>query len=142
MLVSNLKTTDSREIAIEEARAQSEVLGKERNSLSQKKSSWSSMDSYEREENIEHLTELIFRLYMNLCEYDEGIDYYKKHIQKSNNEVNLYCLLQLLFEYGLRDYWMREYEAAVKKKVELRESLQRLYTYIKDKGEFPGHYYY
>ena len=100
------------------------------------------MDSYERKENIEHLTELIFRLFVNLCEYDEGIDYYKKHIQNVNNEVNLYCLLQLLFEYDLKDYWMREYEAAVKKKVAPRESLQRVYTYIKDNGEFPEHYYY
>lgn len=142
VLVSNLKTTDSREIAIEEAKAQSGKLDKEWHSLSQKKSSWWNMDSYERKENIEHLTELIFRLFVNLCEYDEGIDYYKKHIQNVNNEVNLYCLLQLLFEYDLKDYWMREYEAAVKKKVAPRESLQRVYTYIKDNGEFPEHYYY
>lgn len=142
VLVSNLKTTDSRKIAIEEARAQSGRLEQEWNSLSQKTSSWSRMDSYERKEKIEHLTELIFRLSVNLCEYDEGIDYYKKHIQDSNSEVDLYCLLQLLFEYNLRDYWMREYEAAVKKKVEPKESLKRVYTYIKDNGEFPEHYYY
>ena len=142
VLVSNLKTTDSREIAIEEAGAQSEGLEKGRNSLSQKKSSWSSMDSYDCKENIEQLTELIFRLSVSLCEYDKGIDYYKKHIQNVDSEVNLYCLLQLLHEYDLRDYWIREYETAVKKKVEPRESLQRVYTYIKDNGEFPEDYYY
>lgn len=142
VLASNLKTTDSREIAIEEARAQSEKLDNEWNSLSGRKSSWSSMASYERKEKIEHLTELIFRLYVDLCEYDEGIKYYKKHIQNSDREVDLYYLLHLLFEYDLRDYWIREYEAAVKKKVKPRESLQSVYTFIKDNGEFPEDYYY
>lgn len=142
VLVSNLKTTDSREIAIEEARAQSGKLETEWNSLPHKKSSWSSTDSYKRKEMIEHLTELIFRLSVSLCEYDEGIDYYKKHIENINSEVNLYCLLKLLFEYDLKDYWMREYEAAARKKVEPRESLQRIYTYIKNHGEFPEYFYY
>lgn len=142
ILIAGLKTTDSKKIAIEEARKHNEIIiEKEAESSKRKRNLWYDSEQYERKEQRDNLTELIFCLYMELCEYDAGIDYYKKYICKIDSEVSLFCLLELLLRYDLKEYWMKEYEAALKKKVKPRESLQSIYGYIKEHGEWPEDVY-
>jgi len=43
----------------------------------------------------------------------------------------------LLFQYDLKDYWVREYEKGEKARVKPRESLQRVYQYTVAHGELP-----
>jgi hypothetical protein len=56
---------------------------------------------------------------------------------EDSEEVKLYVLLSLLFSYQVKDYWLREYEDAVKRGVKVREQLQKMHRRITEKGEFP-----
>ncbi len=139
VLVSALKTPDSREIAIEEAdqmRLQVEEAGKAA-AAAKKRSYDYSHEEYRRRENINHLVTLVLMLYVAQCEHDQGISYFKKHYLERDKEVALYVLLRYLYFWDLTDCWIREYETAVKRKIEPRESLKKAYRYIKEHGEMP-----
>lgn len=75
-------------------------------------------------------------------EYEEGIRYFKKNIRKTDKEIELYVLLELLYQYDLKDCLIIEYEEAVKKKVEPRESLVKVYQYTKVHGELPDRFWW
>ncbi|MCR4432028.1 MAG: hypothetical protein NUV45_13545 [Tepidanaerobacteraceae bacterium] len=138
-LVRNLKTPDSKKIAIEQCR----VLKSEIDN-SKKMSSKKSYDSYEyrREEKINNLVETVFRLNMALCEYEEAIKYFHDNYVESDDEVSLYVLLDLLFEYELKEYWLREYDKALKKGIKPRGSLQKTRKFILENGSLPKYIHY
>ncbi|MDD4569648.1 MAG: hypothetical protein PHE70_05930 [Tepidanaerobacteraceae bacterium] len=136
VLIANLKTPDSKEIAIEQSMALKAELDKSKRNLSKK--SWVSGSSdYEREEKINNLVEMVFKLNVALCEYEKAIKYYNGNNVEWDNEVSLYVLLNLLLEYELKEYWLREYDKAVKKGVKPREALQRTYKYIQKNDKLP-----
>ncbi len=139
VLVRALKTPDSKEIAIEEAdrlKQQMEEVGKA--AAAAKKRSYNySREEYRRDENINHLVKLVLMLHVAQCDYDQGISYFKKNYREKNKEVALYVLLWYLYCWDLTDCWIREYEIAVKRKIEPRESLKKAYRYIKEHGEMP-----
>jgi hypothetical protein len=99
-----------------------------------RKSSLSDFFEYERKEKINNLVETVFRLNVELCEFDMAIEYYLKNNIECDAEVSLYVLLHLLLEYELKDYWLREYNEAVKKGIIPRESLQKMYENIRTPG--------
>lgn len=138
-LMKNLKTSDSKEIAIEQCiilKSEIENLNKEL-----PKKSWLSDNSlYERKEKINNLVETIFRLNIALCEYEEAIKYYNNNHIENNSEVSLYILLHLLFVYGLKEYWLNEYNESLKKGIKPRESLKKVYDYINKNGELPEYF--
>lgn len=136
VLAANLKTTDAKETAIREAMEQKSALDQAAN-ISPKNKWRMSHTEYERNEKANILTELVFRLNILLCEYEEGIRYFKKNICETDKEIELYVLLQLLYQYDLKDWLIKEYEEAVKKKVEPRESLVKVYQYTKVHGGLP-----
>jgi hypothetical protein len=136
VMMENLQYPDSKEIAIEQGMALKAELERKKANPS-KESCFSSHSDYEREEKINNLVETVFRLYIELCEYEKGIKYFKNNNIKRNSEVSLFILLELLFEYDLKEYWLNEYDEAVEKGVKPRESLQRTYNYIKENDELP-----
>lgn len=140
VLAANLKTTDAKETAIREAMEQKAALDRAANISPKNK--WRMIHTeYERNEKANILTELVFRLNILLCEYEEGIRYFKKNIRKTDKEIELYVLLELLYQYDLKDCLIIEYEEAVKKKVEPRESLVKVYRYTKVHGELPDRFW-
>ena len=138
VLVFCLKTTDSKEIAIEEAKKRKAELDYEAVYQAGKKKNHNfSGGNYWRKEEQNILVEIVFRLYIKLGDYDAAIEYFKKNIKESTKEIELYVLLELLFVSDLKDYFIREYEAGVKKGVKPREQLQRVYKYTVENGELP-----
>ncbi|WMM88736.1 hypothetical protein Q7C09_08355, partial [Heyndrickxia coagulans] len=53
-------------------------------------------------------------------------------------EDALFSLLNKLEKYNQKDYWLREYETAIKKGIRPREELQFTYQYLKENGQFNG----
>lgn len=119
VLVMNLKSPDSKVIAIEQCKLLKKDLGKSKPAPSKK--SWSSDSSdYERVDKINNLVEMLFRINMELCEYEEAIKYFNENFIERDAEILLYVLLSLLLEYKLKDLWLREYGEALKKGVKPR----------------------
>lgn len=127
ILIMNLKSTDAKIMAIEQCKLLKDEI--EKSSTTSSKKTWSSLN-YELEEKLNNLVEMIFRIQMELCEYDEAIRYFKKNYVRRDEEVKLYILLRLLLEYDLGTYWVREYESALKKGVEPRDELEMRYQEI------------
>lgn len=138
VLVMNLKSPDSKAIGIEQCKLLKRELDKH-NSVPSKKS-WSSDSSeYKREEKINNLVEMIFRINIELCEYDEAIKYFGRNYIERDNEVSLYILLSLLQEYELKELWLREYAEAMKKGIKPREALKKAHKFILDNDKLPEH---
>lgn len=114
-----------------------------KNSLPKKRSgSWQS--DYEKEQQLEKLQLLTFFLHIRLNEYEAAIRSFKqqRHGNVRNEEVEIYILLKHLYQLGLKEYWIKEYEAALIQEVKPREQLQRVYQHLTQHGEFPQSYYY
>lgn len=135
-LISNFKSTDFREFAIEQAAALKEELIRQ-NPNPKRKSFSSSHSEYEREERINCLVEIVFKLYIALCEYDKAIQYFNSNYNEWDKEINLYVLLNFLFQYGLKEHWLSVYESAVKKGIHPRGALQKTYGYIRENDVLP-----
>lgn len=140
-LINNLKTTDSKEIAIQQCISVKAELKKPKQD--ERKKLWLSDSSdYQHIEKSNNLTEMVFRLNMSLNEYDEGIRYYNENCIDRDKEVTLYKLLGLLLEYELKDHWLREYELALKRGVKPRETLIKTQKYIVENDKLPEYFIY
>ncbi|HHT72049.1 MAG: hypothetical protein WAO22_07670 [bacterium] len=135
ILIENLKSPDSKEIAIEQCMVLKTELDRSKQSTSRKKS-WQ-ISVFEHEERINNLVETVLKLNIALCEYERAIEYYHGNYVAHNNEVSLYILLGLLFDYELKEYWLREYEKALKRGVKPREALRQMYKYIRANDKLP-----
>lgn len=96
-----------------------------------------SSSKYELERRNNHLTELIFRIYVSLSEKEAAIADLKRHYVEASAEVGLYILMRLLLEYEEKELWLREYESAMLHGVQPRQSLVKDYDRIKKTGELP-----
>lgn len=139
ILVSNLGSTDFKEMAIEQSLLLKEELASPIPKL--KKNSISNRSEYEREEKNNMLVEIIFELNIELCEYDKAIKYFNRNYKAWNKEVTLYVLLMHLSIYELKDYWVKVYEDAVTSGIEPRERLKETYAYIQENNKLPEHIY-
>ncbi len=135
ILVEKLKSADSKETAI----AQCLVLKSENNSktISSKRSYSSDLSEFNRIEKINNLVEIIFRISIELCEYEKAIEYFNINNIERDKEISLYVLLKLLKEYSLTNYWLREFDEALKKGITPRDYLSETYKYVKENGAFP-----
>ena len=70
-------------------------------------------DKYRQECHADYAVELYMLLKFSLHEYDDGIAYYWKIYQDSDQKKALYHLLELLDFEDLESLWLREYEKAV-----------------------------
>lgn len=139
MLIANLKTPDSKMIAIEQCKLMKKELDSPK-AVKTKKSSYSyDSGSYKRECKINSLVEAVFKIHMELCEYDEAIEYFKKNTIQNNDEISLYVMLRILLIYGMKDLWLREYDEALTKGVKPRSGLQKTKEYILKNDALPEH---
>ena len=80
-------------------------------------------------------------LYFELCEYQDGIDYYNKYYTERTDEVKLYILLKHICSYDLHELWLSEYEKALANNVNTRDGLRKVYEFVKKNDRFPEVYY-
>lgn len=135
VFIANLRTADAKEIAIEQCHQLR--IGLKQRTIAPAKETWDNHE-YSRERKINDLVETVFRLKIALCEYEAAISYFKSNIQQRFKEVSLFILLNMLENYDQKDYWLREYEKAVKEGIMPRDELQYTYRYLKEKGQFNG----
>lgn len=142
VLISNLKTSDAKEAAIKQCGIYRKELDEQWKGTS-KKSYSTSNSEFRHTEKMNNITEAVFRLYCELCEYDEAVLYFHKNYKERSKEVALYILLELIYEYDLKEYWTREFDRAVSLNIKPREGLMKTYQILKETGEFgDGFYYY
>ncbi|MEA4902892.1 hypothetical protein [Desulfitobacterium sp.] len=140
-LVGNLKTPQAKSMAIEESKLLNSELRKalQTSSSNNKKRSSSQTDvnHYLAINKINNLVETVLRLAFALYEYEEGIRYFRDNYLEQNKEIALYVLLELLFEYDLKDFWLKEYERALAQGIKPRKGLQSMAAYTREKNELP-----
>ena len=141
VLVENLKSPDSKVIAIEQCKILKNELDKAK-PIASKKSRVSDSSDYKRIDKINNLIEAVFRINIELCEYEEAIRYFNKNYVERDKETILYVLLSLLLDYKLKEYWLREYDEAVKKGIQPRQVLKNARKYIKENEEMPEYFHY
>lgn len=93
--------------------------------------------NYELERRNNHLTELIFRINVALSEKDAAIADFNRHYVGVTADVKLFILMSLLIEYEEKELWLREFEGALLRGVEPRQSLVTDYNRIKATGKLP-----
>lgn len=93
------------------------------------------------ERKINNLTELAVRLYADLYEVDEGIDFFYKHYRENDEDVKLYVLVRILFQLRDQENIVKEIEKAIKKGVEVRSRLVDLLEKTKKDGVLPEYMY-
>jgi hypothetical protein len=140
ILIMHLKSTDSKEIAIKQGKQLKKEL-QEFKKESPKKRYISESSDYEHNKKINNIVEMIFRINIELCEFDEAIQYFNKNYIEKYTEDKLYVLLRLIWEYELKDLWLREYDNALKNGVNPRRTLTDIYKYIQDNNSFPEDLY-
>ena len=86
---------------------------------------------YRRKEHGNYATEMVLLLQFGLHEYDEGIRFFWDNYDERDAEIKLYILLRFLDFHGLEEYWVREYERALKKGLKPRGYLQDKYAEMK-----------
>jgi hypothetical protein len=107
-------------------------------SNNQKKSYEDSFNvKYYRDRKTNTLTEMGFRLYVSLSQYEEAIVFYNKYAIQRDEEVKLYILIDLLFESRQKTHIQSVLEAAAASGVQLRGSLTKMLTLIQKTGTLP-----
>lgn len=139
VLIANLKTPDAKEIAIEQCIQLLNELENYKKNIKNK--SWSFKNDFDYREKFNNITEMVFRIYIELCEFDKAVNFFYKNYEETNKEIELYVLLRMISEYKLKELWLREYENALKKKIKPREGLTETYNYIKDNGKIPEYFH-
>ncbi|HIZ45368.1 MAG TPA: hypothetical protein H9672_11750 [Firmicutes bacterium] len=120
-LLSELKTSDVKYIAIEAAKEQIETL------RSQKTKSNRSSSDYYREEKINNLCGLVLLIYITLAEAGEGIQYFFSRCEETNKEFVLYEALDYAAWMEDEQVWIDFYHYGLKKKIKPRDSLRKKY---------------
>lgn len=122
VLLSALKTSDVKYMAIEEA--QKLVQEKESGLAGLKK-----YDSkrYDLEETVNELSSLIFLITIELGEPEKGVEYYFKHSQESNKEITLFRALRLADWMDQKELWLEVYKYGLSKKIKPRDRLREEY---------------
>ncbi len=99
--------------------------------------SFYSNDRFKKNRKNNNLTQLVFRLYASLFEYDKAIIFYEKNYYEDSNEVKLYVLIRLLFSHRQKDLILKEMEKAIADNIKPRENLLNLVKEIKQTGQLP-----
>ena len=83
------------------------------------------------------MAELGLRLYADLYETEEGINFYRKYYDEDDEEVKLYVLIRILFELRDKENIEKEIEKAINGGIELRSKLVDLLNEIKRNDKLP-----
>ncbi|MDE7187378.1 MAG: hypothetical protein K2O13_07715 [Lachnospiraceae bacterium] len=126
VLLAELKTSDVKYMAIEEARK----LIDERK---QKLKGLKKYDSkrYSLEEEINNLCDVMLMTAIELAEPASGIEYYFQNYERSDKEITLYCALKIADWVDDEELWIKIYEYGIGKKIKPREWLVGKYESLK-----------
>lgn len=122
VLLSELKTSDVKQIAIEEAKKLVDDREGKRKSLGKNDNR-----VYELDEEVNELCAIILMLSIELAEPEPAVKYYFKHARNSSREITLYCILQVVDLMEEEELWMNVYEYGISKKIQPRDNLRRSY---------------
>lgn len=123
ILVKELKTADVKNIAIEEGKKL--IAGALSKQFQKKGNTYS---DYYFNEGINNICGVILMLYIELSEPEEGIAYYFDHCRERDQEIVLYCALDLAkWMDAQNQLWLDIYKYALKRKIKPRESLVKEY---------------
>ena len=122
VLLYGLKTSDVKDIAIEEAK---KIVEENENKLA-------GMGKYDNKryylgESVNQCCAMIFLLLIQLAEPGEAMKYYFKHAKYATKETVLYCALDLVNWVDADDLWIEVYEYGIRKRIRPRESLAAEY---------------
>jgi hypothetical protein len=135
VFIKYMKTNDAKMMAIEQCKLLREEIINQK-AKERKKTTL----NYEQINKLNLLTQLIFRLHANLKEFEEGITFFNDHLIEQNPEVTLFMLLNLLYGYDQKDWWIKVYNQAVKKRIKPREKIMNIYQQLQETGSFPEVY--
>lgn len=123
VLLYELKTSDVKYIAIEEAQKMVEEAEKTLSGLGKHDNK-----QYDLREKIKECCAMIFMIAIRLSEPEMGMKYYFKHSKEIQKEITLYCALRIVDWMDEDDLWIRVYEYGIQKKIKPRDSLQLQYA--------------
>jgi hypothetical protein len=135
VILEFLKTPGLREMTVSQCTELIEVL---KMGPFPKKDPWDHTD--EDQEKINLLAEMGFLCFAQLYEFENAVSYFKKYYLEVSAEIKLYILLELLFNINQKEYFLKEYELALKNGVAPREELEKTYRFIKNNGVFPEYF--
>ncbi len=135
VILEFLKTADLKEMMVVKCDELIETIKRE---PTPKREDYSAL--YKREGKLNNLATMGFLCYARLSEYEKAISYFKANNCEDDPEIALYVLLWLLFSLNQKDYFLREYEKAVKNAITPREALRKMYNSTKEKGELPAYF--
>ncbi|RKI43497.1 hypothetical protein D7V86_19675 [bacterium D16-51] len=127
VLLSELKTTDAKYMALEEAK---KLIDENVGKLGGLKEY--ATRKYALEDTINNLCDMVLMIHIVLAELEEGISYYFKANRQREREIILYKALSLAEWLGEDDIWIQIYEYGIKKNIKPRDSLVREYQERKD----------
>lgn len=122
VLLSELKTTDAKYIALEETKKLVEENAEKHNGLKKY-----DRQKYVLEDKISNFSDMVLMIHIVLAELEEGISYYFKVNKEWQKEIILYRALRLAKWLNEDDSWLQIYEYGIKKKIKPREELVREY---------------
>ena len=82
-------------------------------------------EDYSRNEYINYNIECIFKIYMDMEEYELAIKYFIKNYIEKFKEIKIYILLNLIDKYELDELWIKVYEG---NEIKYRDSLVEEYN--------------
>lgn len=129
VLIGALKTSDVKELAIEEAKKLVEANTEKLTGLGKYDNK-----RYALESAIGELCGMILLLFVALSEPDQGVAYYFQKSPGDNKEITLYCALELIGMMEEDDLWMKVYEYGLKKKIKPRDWLREKYEVLKSRS--------
>ncbi len=134
VFIETLNNAPIKEKAVEICK---QLVAEKKKELKQMKVSKHSSTTFSMERKINHLIEMVFMIQSLLGEYEAANTYFQKNYEEDIAEVKLYIFLKLIMGYQQPKNWLMEYERAVKKGIEPRNSLQDMYDEMKRTNEFP-----
>jgi len=121
-LLAELKTSDVKYIALEEAKK----LVEERNQKLEGLKQYSDQ-RYLLERAVNELCNMILMISIALAEPEEAVEYYLKNARHHSEEVVLYCALEVVEMFGDDELWVKVYEKGLAKKIKPRDYLRSKY---------------
>ncbi len=126
VLVAELKTSDVKYMAIEEA----QKLIEERKLKLRELKKYDDKKYYLQEE-INNLCEVILMIAVELAETASGIEYFFQNYERDDREVALYCALRIADWAEDEALWIQIYEYGIGKKIKPRDRLSKKYEQLK-----------
>lgn len=123
VLLAELKTSDVKYIAIEEAQKLIEERKK-------KLRGFKKYDNkrYYLEEEVNELCGMILMIAIELAETASGIEYYFQNCERDDKEITLYCALDIINWMENDALWIQVYEYGIGKKIKPRNCLRDEYN--------------